>query len=434
VGYDNTWASPTALEFAVIASDWLQLMLILSLSLAALLLLVLAVHVWWASQFVSLYRKAPMPQESHDSSHVGVIMSLRGADPFLEDSLRGLMSLDHPSHEIRIIVDHENDPALAIVERLLRETKAKNVDIEILNVCQCTSSLKNSALIQGIKGCSSRCEAFAWLDSDTVPHARWLKDLIAPLQNETIGAACGIRWYAPPTTTIANYVRHIWNSGAVLQMVAFDIGWGGAFAIRKAVYEEAELERKWSRALVEDTLASNEMLLGGRRLAFVAACTMPNPESASLGWCVSFVTRQLQGLRYYHDAWRRVMAFGLFSGVALVGNAVMLPLALISQDHVSAGISSLTLATFGMVAGWLIYRSEREVELFLQDRAVGGRSLPLMLAAPFAQLIHLVALVRAYTCTDVTWRGIRYKIRSGTDITRTNYAPYVAETEALHSL
>lgn len=412
-------------------------MLVLSLSLAASLLLILAAQVRWANQFVSLYRTPSISPERQDCSHVGVIMSLRGADPFLEDSLRGLMSLDYPSHEIRIIVDHENDPAFAIVERMHRETGAKNVNIEILNVCQRTSSLKNSALIQGIKGCSNRCEAYAWLDSDTVPHARWLNDLIAPLQNETVGAACGIRWYAPPTTTIANYVRHIWNSAAVLQMVAFEIGWGGAFAIRRAIYEEAELERKWANALVEDTLASNEVLLGGKRMAFAAACTMPNLESASLGWCVSFVTRQLQGLRYYHKAWRRVLTFGLFSGVVLVGNAVMLPLALISQDYTSAGISSFILVTFGIVTGWLMHRSEREVALFLQDRAVGGRSQALMLvvAAPVAQIIHLVALVRAYISTDVTWRGIHYQIRSGMDVTRTNYAPYTAETEAAkHSL
>jgi len=119
---------------------------------------------------------------------------------------------------------------------------------------------------------------------------------------------------------------------------------------------------------------------------------------------------------------------------------VLLPLALISQDFISAGISFLILVAFGIVTGWLMRRSEREVALFLQDRAVGGRSqaLMLVLAAPITQVVHLIALVRAYTRTDVTWRGIRYQIRSGTDLTRDAYAPFVLEDQSFttteHSL
>lgn len=412
-------------------------MFALTCTLALLLLIILAVQVKWANRFVELYDVRTETDEAPYLPHVGVIMSLRGADPFLEDSLRGLMSLDYPSHEIRIIIDSQVDPAWAVVDRVRRQMGAGNLDIEILNVCQETSSLKNSALIQGINGCSDRCEAYAWLDSDTVPYAGWLTDLVAPLKDEKIGAACGIRWYAPPTNTLANYVRHIWNSAAVLQMVAYEIGWGGAFAIRKSVYKEVELEHKWCRALVEDTLASNEVLLGGRRVEFVAACTMPNPENASLSWCVKFVTRQLQGLRYYHDAWRLVLLFGVLSGAVLLGNAIMIPWALLAQDYLSAGISASVFLVFGVIAGWLMNRSERRVNEYLGDRAVGDYSRPLrlILAAPVAQVVHLVALVRAYVLSDVTWRGIRYHIRSGMEIRRTNYAPYVPETDIVqHSL
>ncbi|MEQ9409212.1 MAG: glycosyltransferase family 2 protein [Fuerstiella sp.] len=412
-------------------------MLITAIVFALLLLYILLMQVKWANRFVDLYVPAAASQGTEHFPHVGVIMALRGADPFLEDSLRGLMAMDYPSHEIRIIIDSDVDPACEVVNRVREELRATHVDVEILNVCQKTSSLKNSALIQGIKGCSSRCESFAWLDSDTVPYPGWLKDLVAPLGDENIGAACGIRWYAPPSHSLSNYVRHIWNSGAVLQMVAFEIGWGGAFAIRRSVYEEVGLEQKWGLALVEDTLASNEVLLQGRRVEFVAACTMPNPESASLSWCVKFVTRQLQGLRYYHHAWRRVLLFGLLSGAVLLGNAMLLPWALLKQQYVAAGLTGSVLTAFAVVAGWLMYRSERRVNAFLGDRAVGNYSRPLMLvmAAPITQIVHLVALVRAYVLSDVTWRGIRYQIRSGMDVTRTNYAPYVPETDMVqHSL
>lgn len=404
---------------------------------AILLILVVLVQVKWANDFVALYSQPKRSPPATSVPHVGVVMSLRGADPFLEDSIRGLLSMDYPSHEVRIIIDSKQDPAFEVVDRIRRELDADHCEIEFLQVCQETSSLKNLALIQGIQNCSPECEVFAWLDSDTVPYKGWLADLIGPLTDDDVGAACGVRWYAPPTTTLANYVRHIWNSGAVLQMVAFNIGWGGAFAIRKNTYQDVGLEDKWKLALVEDTLASNEVLLDGKRVEFVAQCTMPNSESASLKWCVGFVTRQLQGLRYYHSAWRRVLLFGLFSGFVFLANIVMSGWAFIAGDVISGGICTAAILIFGGIASWLMHRSERVVHQFLGDRAVGGFSLPwmLLLAAPLTQLIHMLALFQAYVLSDVTWRGIRYHIRSGLDIKRTNYSPYVAETDVVeHSL
>lgn len=404
-------------------------MIWLTSGLGLMLCIVLVFLFKWANQFVALYQVSETATNTDYTPHVGVILALRGADPFLEKSLRGLMSLEYPSHEIRIIIDSATDPAFAVVDRVHRDLAAQNVTVEILIVDQATSSLKNAALIQGIRGCSDRCEAYAWLDSDTVPHPQWLKDLMAPLHAESVGATCGIRWYAPPTATLANYVRHIWNTAAVNQMVAFEIGWGGAFAIRKSVYQEAGLESKWSRALVEDTLAANEILLQGRHIQFVANCTMSNPESASMGWCVKFVTRQLQGLRYYHSAWTNVCLFGMFSGAALVGTAVAIPLALLNHDSASAAISTFSLIGFGLVAVWLMNRSERCVYNHLGSRAAGGCSHPLMLivAAPLTQLVHFIALIRVSMLSQVSWRGIHYIIRSGHEITRTNYQPFVAE-------
>lgn len=412
-------------------------MLILASFAAFLLLIVLAVQVRWGNQFIRLYANLRDTTSDLELPHVGVILSLRGADPFLENSLTGLMCLDYPSHEIHVIIDSPTDPAVAVVERLRTEFNATHVQVEFLNVCQNTSSLKNAALIQGINSCTSQCEVFAWLDADTVPHRNWLKDLVAPFQDDTVGAACGIRWYAPPSSTIANYVRHIWNSGAVLQMVAFGIGWGGTFAIRKSVFQRLQLERKICHALVEDTLTSNELLLDGSRLKVVAECTMSNAESASLTWCLSFVTRQLQALRYYHSAWRRVLLFGLFSGFALVANLGILAYGLLYREFACAAIAGAVLITFGLVVGWLMHRSERCINACLGSRAIGEYSRPwmLILAAPVTQLIHMVALVQACAHRSVTWRGIRYEIRSGLNIKRTNYAPYQPESsKAQHSL
>ena len=164
---------------------------------------------------------------------------------------------------------------------------------------------------------------------------------------------------------------------------------------------------------------------------------MPNPESTSLNWCVGFVTRQLQGLRYYHAAWRKVLMLSVFLGVVLAGNLVMVPWSLATGDYPSAVVSFTALLTLGLVASWLMRRSERCVNTHLGQRAVGGISRPLRLAvaAPVAGFVNLIAVARAYFTKHVTWRGIRYHIRSGMDVTRTNYAPYVPDSDIdQHSL
>ena len=87
-------------------------------------------------------------------------------------------------------------------------------------------------------------------------------------------------------------------------------------------------------------------------------------------WCVSFVTRQLQGLRYYHDAWQKVLLFGLLSGIVLMGTAGTVALAVMTEDYLSAGIGSAALVLFGLVLGGMMHRAERCVNAFLGNRAV----------------------------------------------------------------
>ena len=98
------------------------------------------------------------------------------------------------------------------------------------------------------------------------------------------------------------------------------------------------------------------------------------------------------------------MIFGLLSGSVLVLDTMLSVVALAQRDFLSAGIGFAALATFGIVAGWLMIRSEKQVNRHLQDRSVGTLSSPikLMIAAPVTQVVHLLALVRAYVLTDVT--------------------------------
>lgn len=395
------------------------------------LLLITIAQVIWANRFVALYAQPTAVVDESTGPRVGVILALRGADPFLEECLQGLMTQNYANHEVRIVVDSEFDAAFSVVRKYQEMLNAQHVAIEVLDVNCSSCSLKNLALVQGIEGCSASCEIFVWLDSDTVPGPNWLSCMIAPLSDPCVGATSGIRWYAPQARTVSNLARHIWNAAAMLQMVTYGIGWGGSFAIRRSVYDGGQLFDRWMTSMTEDTVASDVVLKMGLKLNFVAEATMVNQESASLKWCINFVTRQLQLLRFYHHAWIHVLAGGLFAGAVV---SLLIASSLVSLSRgLLAGPALTAFALFGSVwcAAWLMKRSERVIASArgLLPQTLENSYPSLLLSIPVALMIYVTALIRSYLLKEVCWRGIRYDLKSGSAPLRRNYYPYTVSTE-----
>ena len=390
------------------------------------LLIIVLVQIIWANRFVALYSVRNTDVPVRIVPRVGVVLALRGSDPYLAECLRGLMTQNHPNHEIRIVVDSEFDSAFSIIRSLPNVLDAKHVVIEILKVNCDSCSLKNLALIQGIANSSDACEVYVWLDSDTVPTADWLSNLTAPLENPEIGATSGIRWYAPQSKNIGDLARHIWNAGAMLQMVEYGIGWGGSFAVRRSVYEEGQLADRWLTAMTEDTLTSDVVTKMGLKLRFVGKATMVNQESASLNWCVSFVTRQMQLLRSYHRAWTQVLAGGLFVACVAIAGTTSSVISIVRGQYLGP-LTAICLSVGAVwCAAWLLRRSERVIakSTGLTQEMVQSPYRRLVLAIPVAVSVFVIALIKSYLIKKVCWRGINYDLRPGKPPLRCNYAPY----------
>jgi cellulose synthase/poly-beta-1,6-N-acetylglucosamine synthase-like glycosyltransferase len=59
---------------------------------------------------------------------------------------------------------------------------------------------------------SAESEVFVFVDSDARPGADWLRNLIAPLQDKTIGCATGYRWFVPQRGGFSTALRSVWNA------------------------------------------------------------------------------------------------------------------------------------------------------------------------------------------------------------------------------
>lgn len=414
------------------------MLIVIAWGLAVGLLLLVLGMSYLGVRFFLHYSKYESLSRGAYSPKVGVVMPLRGPDPFLKRCITALTRLDYPDYQIHIVVDHKDDPAYKIVEEVLRETGSHKIVLDELADFTDTCSLRNCALRQAVNRLPADCEVYVMIDADASPYPLWLSDLVAGLQDPAVGVACGIRWYSPVDLTLANLVRHVWNAGAILQMLDQKIGWGGAIAFKREAYDKAGMHELWGKSLFDDTFATDRILASGYQLQVVPRVTMVNEESNDLKGCFTFISRQLLNIRLYHRAWPFTCAYGLLAFLWTVSSVLVLGVALVRGDHRAAAV---------LGGGLAIYYGAQTIQLWIAECIVHGSQLrqgkPGIAFSnwklPFAMVIALVvyplALLKVLRTQSVTWRGITYEFQGPLRVRRLNYQPFAqAESQKSHSL
>ena len=377
------------------------------------------------------------------SPPAAIIVSLRGADPGLRESLIALMRQDYPDYELRIIVDHIDDPALQIAHEAVEAAEFLRAKIEVLQERLPTCSLKCSALVQAVESLDDSREVIALADADVRADETWLRTLIAPFSDEKVGLAFGNRWFQPTSLRLGSLVRYLWNAAAVLYISRLDIPWGGSMAIRRSALDEAGVIEKWKRSMVDDTSASDALQQLGYRSEFVPQLVMVNEEDCSLGFCLRFMTRQLAWVRLYHRGWRKIRKHAI---VSLVLYSSALTLATVGLAQSRWGLVAFAAVCYlGRLVGMAMNFQNVEAGIHALCPAKAGtgqrgwwRSFMIALATPVADWWHLIAVANASTQRQFTWRGVQYRVDGPTRIRRLDYAPYHATAqqavETNHSL
>ncbi len=390
-----------------------------------------------------LLRRRPAEPTGRRWPRASVILCLRGADPFLEDTLRALLNLDYPNHDIRVVIDSEDDPAHEIVRATLEGGHGRQVTIEVLEQRRDTCGLKCSSLLQAISHLDPDCEVVALLDADTIPHRSWLLELVAPLADPNVAVAAGNRWYMPHDPTWGALVRYLWNASAVAQMYWSHFTWGGSLAIRREVLHQSDLLERWGRAFCEDTTIYDSVRNQGMRVAFVPTVMMVNRESCSLTEFFPWMRRQLLNGRLYHPAWPVLAAHGVISSLAFAGAVIVLAAALLTANLQAAAWVGGGLVLLQLSSGLLLAVTESAVRKIVRVRGEPVRWLDaatvakLALAIPLTQLVYAAGLLMLGNMRCVQWRGVQYQIANPWDVKLVDYRPYssspvAAETASVH--
>jgi hypothetical protein len=406
-------------------------MLALALTCTAFLALSSLVQLIWARRFTALYSPRPAATVSDDHlPRAAVVLSLRGADPSLAGCLDGLLHLDYPRYDVRIVIDSREDPAWDLVQRVVAESGAGNVEIQALEHRRATCSLKLSSLVQAVGRLDASYGVVAFVDADVYIYPEWLRDLVAPLSEPGVGASNGVRWFLPVESNWGTLVRYLWNAAACTQMVAFHIPWGGSLAFRADVLRDACLADDWGRSLFEDTGAYRALRARGLAIRVVGPATLVCGEAVDLPACFRFVRRQLLATRLYHEGWPLVVAHGLANAAAVLAAAVLCgAFAWRGEWAYAAWMGGLIAAQFLALAAGLV-GIERPIRCLVRGR--GETTVPLraatvlktLAAMPLALAVHTAGLVAASVARRVSWRGISYEIRGPHDIRLVAYHPF----------
>jgi len=387
---------------------------------------VLALGFMW-----TLWRfRRPLPADQN-CPRASVVLCLRGADPFLSQCVEAILDQDYPNYDVRVVIDHPDDPAWPVVQEVVTRRGATHVSLIALEQPRATCSLKCSGIVQAVTDLDPAIEFIAQLDADVVPHRTWLRELAGGLEGERVGAATGNRWYMPDHPSAGTLVRYLWNAAAVVQMYLYGIAWGGTLAVKTRLFRETDLLDRWSNAFGEDTLLFSELRRSGYWVRFVPSLLMVNRESCDLSSFSRWVRRQLLAARLYHPGFLAVIGHAALTSVipaltvgivvlaALLGNwpaalwaaagVVVYQVAMIPLLAILEGTVRRIVASRGEPTNWLSWRGW----------------LATFCLIPVTQVVYASAMVSSLLLRRVDWRGVEYQIHGPWGIRLVEYKPYV---------
>ena len=352
---------------------------------------------------------------------VTVFVPCRGVDDGLKENILSLFAQNYPAYEIIFVSDSAADPAFAVIEEARHSFKKQTGPVisTIVAAAATDSGQKVHNLRAAIRAAHPASDFFVFADTDAQPRKFWLRALIAPLQNKSIGATTGYRWFVAANSGLVSHLLSVWNAAIASALGAREdknFCWGGSTAVRRETFERLNIVERWRGTVSDDFTITRVLHEAGLPIKFVPHCLTPTFHHSTWRELAEFTTRQLKITRVYAPhLWKSVLIGSLIFVLTFFGGIVLV------TGRVSLGLSFLTplallLLTFlmGAVKSHLRLRA---VGLVIADERM--RTWPTTLAHtclwPVASLLFLVNAFVAAASRRITWRGITYELKSPTE-------------------
>jgi len=342
---------------------------------------------------------------------VSVIAPGRGLEPGLIDNLRPLVTQDYPRYEVLFVFDALDDPAIKIVDELKRPFTRT-----IIAGPATDSGQKVHNLRVAVNEVDPQSEVLVFVDTDARPAQDWLRKLVAPLADETLGASTGYRWFIPDRGGIASRLRSVWNASVASALgsdTAKNFCWGGSTAIRLSTFTSLNVSDRWRGSVSDDFTITHVLKEAKLPIHFTPLCLVESVGDCDFRELIEFTTRQIKITRVYAShLWLPLLLGSALFAIAFFGGLILLILQILKILSPTLFLPLVLLIIFTLGA----------TKSFIRFRAISSvlKTSRLDLLAhiflwPFASLLYLYNAIVAGFSRRIKWRGITYELKSPTE-------------------
>ncbi|MBP6003420.1 MAG: glycosyltransferase [Pyrinomonadaceae bacterium] len=368
--------------------------------------------------YLRFFRERLSDEPSVHTPFATIIAPCRGIDPDMSDNLRALFEQEYPAYEIIFVVDDAADASVAVINELMGRNRRIPAKL-VIAPKSTTSSQKVENLREAVLHANPASEIFAFVDSDARPTQTWLRSLAAPLVDENIGAATGYRWFISPQPTMASELRSVWNASVASSLgpnTTSNFCWGGSMAMRRDVFDRVAMRDKWHGTLSDDFVVTKALNDAGMPIVFVPSAMAASVENCTFRELLEFTTRQMKITRVYQTKLWVLSFFG--SGLFCVVMTAAFLIVLLSRTNgiaVWSAIATIALiSAFSIGKAWLRLRAIR-LALPQYEPALSRQTLAQLTLWLVTSAIFLYNAAAALVSRRMTWRGIRYELKSPTE-------------------
>ncbi len=337
---------------------------------------------------------------------VAVIVACKGVDPGLATNVAALLDQDYPEYRVMFALDEMDDPAHDVIRRAAKGSKVRVMVATADRVRNATG--KAAALAGAARELTAKDEVVAFMDSDARPPRHWLRSLVAPLQDPSIGATTTYRWYTHDRS-LPSATRAAWSAAGtnILFNPRLNFAWGGSYAIRKETFDRTYVAAKWGTALSDDMVVTQAVKGAGLRIEYVPPATVLTEEPADWRSVMEWTTRQTVMMRAYDPRVIRyaALAYATVSGSIDLGIALLAVAALANPAY---GVPALLLLSH------VPFTAAKAVLRLGTFRGITGHRLgptgPFVLGSLVTPWLALYNLNVARKVRYLSWRGTVYEL------------------------
>jgi len=330
-----------------------------------------------------------------------VIVPVKGEDEGLRENLAALASLDYPDYELLVVAHSAADIPPGVLPPGVKVVLAGGDDPR--------TGEKVQNLAVAVHAARKQSRIYAFADSDGRVTRRWLRALVAALATPGAGAATGYRWFTPEPPTFWSLLRGVWDAVAFGRLGPGNNGfaWGGAMAIRRETFFEAQVLGYWRNTVSDDYALSAAVRAAGLTIAYAPGALVPCYEHVTAARFLAWIRRQMTITRVYNPRmwWPALIAHFFYCGgmaasaIASVRGFRLAEWALIAQlsPGMLKGLNRATLARAALPDCEAWFKRHQWVHAIW---------------VPLGTWVWLIALVSSAFGSTITWRGKKYTLGS----------------------